>query len=69
MPVVKLSKDDWATAWRLLIQEGGTTRISKEHIYLVSERQMLLLQEKQLPFEVLHDKDSDTVRNLSSATA
>ncbi len=66
MPVIKLPKDHWGKAWRLLIQEGGTTRISKDHVYLVSDRQIKLLQEKQLLFEVLHDKDSGTVRNLPS---
>ena len=68
MPVIKLPKEQWGKAWRLLIQEGETTRISKEHVYLVSNRQMKLLQEKQLPFEVLRDKDCDTVRDLSSLT-
>ncbi len=38
MPYIKLPKDNWGKAWRLLIQEGGTTRTSKDHIYLVSNR-------------------------------
>ena len=53
MPVIKLPETDWGEAWRLLIQEGGTTRISKDHVYIVSGRQIELLQNKQLPFEVL----------------
>ncbi len=53
MPVIKLPEADWGEAWRLLIQEGGTTRISKDHVYIVSGRQIELLQDKQLPFEVL----------------
>ena len=66
MPLIKLPKENWGKAWRLLIQEGGTTRTSKNHVYLVSNRQMKLLQEKQLPFEVLDDKDGDAVRDLSA---
>ena len=50
MPVIKLPEADWGEAWRLLIQEGGTTRISKDHVYIVSGRQIELLQDKQLPF-------------------
>ncbi len=53
MPVMKLPEADWGEAWRLLIQEGGTTRISKDHVYIVSGRQIELLQDKQLPFKVL----------------
>lgn len=55
MPVIKLPKADWGKAWRLLIQEGGTTRISKEHVYLVSPRQLKLLQERQLPYQNMED--------------
>ena len=40
MPVIKLPEADWGEAWRLLIQEGGTTRISKDHVYIVSGRQI-----------------------------
>ena len=68
MPVIKLPEEQWGKAWRLLIQEGGTTRISQEHVYLVSNRQLQLLQEKQLPFEVLDDKDRDSVRGLPTPT-
>lgn len=67
MPVIKLPEEHWGKAWRLLIQEGGTTRTSKEHVYIVSDRQIKLLLEKQLPFEVLDDQ-SHSVRDLSSAT-
>ncbi len=68
MPVIKLPAEQWGKAWRLLIQEGGTTRISQEHVYLVSNRQLQLLQEKQLPFEVLDDKDRDSIRGISAPT-
>lgn len=64
MPVIKLPETDWGEAWRLLIQEGGTTRISKDHIYIVSGRQIELLQDKQLPFEVLDESDRHSVRKL-----
>ena len=64
MPVIKLPEADWGEAWRLLIQEGGTTRISKDHVYIVSGRQIELLQDKQLPFEVLDDSDCNSVANL-----
>ena len=64
MPVIKLPEADWGKAWRLLIQEGGTTRISKDHVYIVSGHQIELLQDKQLPFEVLDESDRHSVRNL-----
>ena len=64
MPVIKLPEADWGEAWRLLIQEGGTTRISKDHVYIVSGRQIELLQDKQLPFEVLDKSDCHPMRNL-----
>lgn len=63
MPVIKLPEADWGEAWRLLIQEGGTTRISKDHVYIVSGRQIELLLDKQLPFEVLDNIDRHSVRN------
>ena len=66
MPVIKLPEADWGEAWRLLIQEGGTTRISKDHVYIVSGRQIELLQDKQLPFEVL-DGISPLVHELTSS--
>ena len=64
MPVIKLPEADWGEAWRLLIQEGGTTRISKDHVYIVSRHQIELLQDKQLPFEVVDTSDLHSVRNL-----
>ena len=63
MPVIKLPEADWGEAWRLLIQEGGTTRISKDHVYIVSGRQIELLQDRQLPFEMLDNSDRHSVRN------
>ena len=68
MPVIKLPEAGWGEAWRLLIQEGGTTRISKDHVYIVSGRQIELLQDKQLPFEVLDELDRSSVRDLSAST-
>ena len=63
MPVIKLPEADWGEAWRLLIQEGGTTRISKDHVYIVSGRQIELLQDKRLPFEVLDGSDRHSVNS------
>jgi hypothetical protein len=68
MPVIKLPEADWGEAWRLLIQEGGTTRISKDHVYIVSGRQIELLQDRQLPFEALDESDRHSVRDLSTPT-
>ena len=68
MPVIKLPEADWGRAWRLLIQEGGTTRISKDRAYIVSGRQIELLQGKQLPFEVLDESDRNSARDLSAST-
>ena len=64
MPVIKLPEADWGKAWRLLIQEGGTTRISKDRTYIVSGRQIELLQDKQLPFEVVDESNLHSVLDL-----
>ena len=64
MPVIKLPETDWGETWRLLIQGGGTTRISEDHVYIVSGRQIELLQYRQLPFEVLDESDRNSVRDL-----
>ena len=64
MPVIKLPEADWGKAWRLLIQEGRTTRISKDHVYIVSGRQIELLQGKQLPFEVVDESNLHSVLDL-----
>ncbi len=68
MAVIKLPESDWGRAWRLLIQEGGTTRISKAHVYIVSRHQIELLQDKQLPFEVLDESGRNLVRDLLAST-
>ena len=64
MPVIKLPEADWGEAWRLLIQEGGTTRISKDPRLYRFGASNRIIAGKQLPFEVLDGSDRHSVRNL-----
>lgn len=47
---------DWAPVWRELVENGGLTRIaltedSKARVYLVQDRQLKILRQKNFPFE------------------
>ena len=48
---VKIPRQTWHKAWKLLLQEGPVTRVSKDYVYLISDRHLQILKEKQLPFE------------------
>ena len=48
---VKIPRETWHKAWKSLLQEGPVTRVSKDYIYLISDRHLQILEEKQLPFE------------------
>ena len=51
MPRVRIPKETWHKVWKTLLQEGAVTRVSEDYIYLISERHLQILKEKQLPFE------------------
>jgi hypothetical protein len=42
---------DWVPVWRILIEMGGLTRISKDRVYLVQDQQLEILKQKKFPFE------------------
>jgi ribose 5-phosphate isomerase len=53
MVKIRIPRETWHKVWKVLLQEGAVTRVSKDYIYLVSDRHVQLLKEKQLPFEVI----------------
>ena len=53
MAIIRIPRDRWEEVWRTLVASGPITRISKELIYAVSDRQVRLLRRKKLPFEVV----------------
>jgi hypothetical protein len=53
MPKIRIPDEHWGKVWRTLIAAGPTSRVSREHIYLVSEKQVRLLRRKKLPFELI----------------
>jgi len=53
MPTIRIPADQWGKVWRALIASGPVSRISREHVYLVSDEQVRLLRRKKLPFEIV----------------
>ena len=53
MPQIRIPSEHWGPVWRALVASGPISRLSKEYVYLVSERQIRLLRRKKLPFELL----------------
>jgi hypothetical protein len=53
MHQIRIPDEHWGLVWRTLIASGPITRISELPIYVVSNRQLRLLQRKKLPFELL----------------
>ena len=51
MPKVKISRETWHKIWKTLLLEGAVTYVSEDYVYIVSERHLQILKEKQLPFE------------------
>jgi hypothetical protein len=50
---VRIPRETWHQVWKSLLQEGAVTRVSQDYTYLVSDRHLQILKEKQLPFEVI----------------
>ena len=66
MRKIKIPDGHWGKVWRTLIQEGPITQVTKDHVYLVSEHHIHVLNEKQLPyFEVDSNvNSSEKIRHL-----
>ena len=63
---VKIPRETWHKVWKSLIQEGPVTRVSKGYIYLISNRHLQILKEKQPPFEEIDAvvSPSEKIRHL-----
>ena len=63
---VKIPRETWHKVWKSLIQEGPVTRVSKGYIYLISNRHLQILEEKQPPFEEIDAvvSPSEKIRHL-----
>ncbi len=63
---VRIPRETWHQVWKSLLQEGAVTRVSKDYVYLVSDRHVQILKEKQLPFEVIDSSVSprEKIRHL-----
>jgi hypothetical protein len=57
MQAIRIPDAQWSKVWRALIASGPISRISQEHIYMVSDRQVRLLRRKKLPFEIISVSD------------
>jgi hypothetical protein len=53
MQVIRIPDDRWGEVWHALIATGPISRISKDPIYIVSDRQVKMLRRKKLPFELV----------------
>jgi hypothetical protein len=53
MQAIRIPADHWGKVWRTLIASGPISRVSREHVYLVSDQQIQLLRRKKLPFEIV----------------
>ena len=62
MPSIRIPEEHWGKVWRVLVESGPISRVSKEPVYLVSERQVRLLRRKKLPFELLQEADAQGSR-------
>jgi hypothetical protein len=53
MHQIRIPDEQWGPVWRALIAAGPISRISEQPIYVISNRQLRMLQRKKLPFELL----------------
>jgi hypothetical protein len=53
MPIIRIPQEHWGKVWRALVASGPISRISREPIYQISERQARLLRRKKLPFQIV----------------
>ena len=69
MQKIRILKETWHKSWKILLQEGAITQVS-EDCYIVSDRHVQILNEKQLPFEEVISvvKPTEKIRHLLAAT-
>jgi len=69
MQKIRILKETWHKSWKILLQEGAITQVS-EDCYIVSDRHVQILNEKQLPFEEVNSvvKPTEKIRHLLAAT-
>jgi hypothetical protein len=53
MPTIRIPASHWGKVWRALVASGPISRVSQEPVYVISDRQLLLLRRKKLPFELI----------------
>lgn len=53
LQAIHIPDEHWGKVWRALIASGPVSRVSKEHIYIVSDRQVRMLRRKKLPFDIV----------------
>ena len=56
MPRIRISKEHWSEVWMALVEVGAISRVSVEPIYLISKKHIDILQEKNLPFELVDSR-------------
>ena len=57
MPIIRIPKEHWETIWETLGQVGPIHRVSKDYLYVVSEKHIEILKEKNLPFVLVKELD------------
>ena len=66
MPRIRIPKEHWNEVWIALVEVGAISRVSVEPIYLVSKKHIDILQEKNLPFELV-DSRKETESEVAAA--
>ena len=62
MPAIRIPDEHWGKVWHALIATGPIGRVSREPIYLVSQRQVRMLRRKKLPFELVPAPNGRTAK-------
>jgi hypothetical protein len=63
MPFVRISEKDWDAVWWELVFSGPISRLTKDLVYAISEKQLRLLQKKKLPFELVPFPNNGSATN------
>ena len=66
MPRIRIPEEHWGEVWMALVEVGAISRVSVEPIYLVSKKHIDILQEKNLPFELV-DSRKETGSDVAAA--
>ncbi|HEV3145731.1 MAG TPA: hypothetical protein VGZ47_17720 [Gemmataceae bacterium] len=59
---IRIPQEHWGQVWGTLVASGPITRISKDPIYIISDKQLQLLRRKKLPFELLPPQNGRPAR-------